>query len=247
LKFKKYKHRLGRQPANSHGPSRPNPADVIACATSVLNDSALLQQFSITPYDWGTEDLYERRYILERLMRHVGWRMFATNLRQSFIWDLAVGMFGISLIEWEDTPLKKPPVQCLAEFTKTVELAYPFLALFFQHTQKVVPFGYASYDPNDIGERLKTLRETLLKDRVISVEDLSKKSGVEVSAIKDIERGATKRPRETTLTWLVQALSELSGKKVPLDEIYPLHLRHQPGRPAKNSPTSEPSAADPQN
>ena len=54
-----------------------------------------------------------------------------------------------------------------------------------------------------IKSRLKRLRE----ERLLTQADLSHKSGVPLPTIKDIERGVTVRPRNTTIRALSQALN----------------------------------------
>jgi transcriptional regulator with XRE-family HTH domain len=53
-----------------------------------------------------------------------------------------------------------------------------------------------------IGQRLKRIRDNLL----LTQAELSERSRVPLATIKDIERGATQRPRNATLKALASAL-----------------------------------------
>lgn len=55
---------------------------------------------------------------------------------------------------------------------------------------------------DSVGQRLRRLRNAALMTQV----DLARRSGVPLPTIKDIERGATTRPRNATLRALARAL-----------------------------------------
>jgi len=66
--------------------------------------------------------------------------------------------------------------------------------------------GFSKSSPDDISETFRTNLRLILKERSIPAAAISRKAGLNLRAVKDIEEGRAKSPRLVTVFKLAEAL-----------------------------------------